>query len=53
MCTSRYYDIQKIKSYQKLELQYDSTIGILHNSVFETLAGVGLTQACPKGLWNA
>ena len=30
----RIYDIQKIKRYRKLELQYDYTIGILLNSNF-------------------
>ena len=29
---SRYYDVQKIKQYQKLVLQYDYTTGILFNT---------------------
>ena len=30
--TSRYYNIQKIRQYQKLELRYDYTTGILLNT---------------------
>ena len=32
VCTSRYYNIQKIRWYQKLELRYDYTTGILLNT---------------------